>query len=47
MAIVVVIEEACRNRPAARCDASLRGYIGEGAVAVDVIQDIFSVAGYV
>ena len=34
VAVVVVIEESSRHRPAATCDACLRCHIRKGAVAI-------------
>ena len=45
MAVIVVVEESCGDGPAAAGDAGLGGYIGEGAIAIVVIQNIFSVTG--
>src|ERR1700691_2200407 len=46
-AVVIVIEKSRGNRPTARGDASLRGDIGKSAVAIVVIQNIFSEVGHV
>src|SRR5208283_4126926 len=43
MAVVVVIEEARGTRPAPASDAGLGGHIGEGAIAIVVVQDILPV----
>src|SRR5579863_9929612 len=43
MAVVIVIEEARRTAPASGFDARFGGYVGEGAVAIIVVEDIFSV----
>ena len=44
MAVVIVIEEARGNRPAAARHACFFGDIGKGSVAIVVVQDIFSIA---
>src|SRR4029077_7279466 len=45
IAIVVVIKEACGNGPAAACNTCFAGYIGEGAIAIVVIENILAIAG--
>src|SRR5260370_24334297 len=45
MAVVIVIQKARGNRPAAGGYSSSLGYIRESAVAIVVVQDIFAVAG--
>src|ERR1700678_3682948 len=45
VAIVVVIEEPRRTGPATGRYAGFGSDVGEGAIAIIVIQDVFSVAG--
>jgi len=45
MAVVIEVEETRRDRPAAACDFCFGSNIGEGSVAVVVIQDVLSIAG--
>ena len=47
LAIIVVIEESGRCRPAPRAHACFRGDIGEGSIAVVPVEDVAAVIGHV
>src|SRR5271170_4653863 len=47
VAVVIVINEAGGTAPAARLHACFGSYVGESAVAIIVVERIFSVVGYV
>ena len=44
-AVAVVVAESCAGRPSAVGDAGFRGDVGEGAVAVVVIENVAAEAG--
>ncbi len=45
--VVIVIEKSCRTAPATSFDARFSGHVCKGAVAIIVIQSVFSVVRYV